>query len=62
MEIFNFLDDEKEYLSVLAKILEENEMLKETVRSLISQLQEKEEQNFQLKSTRGIIYVIYCII
>lgn len=62
MEVFNFLDDEKEYLSVLAKILEENEMLKETVGSLVSQLEEKEEQIFQLKSIRSIIYVIYCII
>ena len=62
MEVFNFLDAEKEYVTVLAKRLEENEMLKETVASLMSQLEEKEEYIFHLKTIRGIIHVVYCVI
>ena len=62
MEGFNFLDAEKEYVTVLAERLEENEMLKETIASLMSQLQEKEENIFHLKTIRGIIHVVYCVI
>ena len=61
-EVFNFLDAEKECVTVLAEILEENEMLKEKVTSLTSQLQEKEEYIFHLKTIRGIIHVVYCVI
>lgn len=62
MEVFNFLDAEKEYVTALAERLEENETLKETVTSLMSQLQKKEEYIFHLKTIRGTIHVAYCVI